>query len=243
MNENMKKHLLIPLVPALSALLISCGGPSTDPAELKTALDTLLPLSYELNEIYFGEGLPATDDQERISALYGTFAANVKSLNYHPVAEDCGYSSIEDIMTATEAVFTEEYASYLYELAFDGISSDKIEEEETEAEETELGEGEIIESGGEISGSSGTSAVMLDVTASYARYLEQNGMLTVRLDLADSAYKLGREYETDGLKIVKEKGDSVTVSVPSYVDGAYDQDVQLTLVNTENGWRLDTPTY
>lgn len=239
----MKKHLLLPLVLALSASLFSCGGPSTDPAELKTALDTLLPLSYELNDIYFGEGLPATDDQDRINQLYGTFAANVKSLNYHPVAEDCGYSSIEDIMTATEAVFTEEYASYLYELAFDGISSDKVEEEETEAEETELGEGEIIESGGEFTGSSGTSAVMLDVTASYARYLEQNGMLTVRLDLADSAYKLAREYETDGLKIVTEKADYVIVSVPSYIDGVYDQDVELTLVNTENGWRLDTPTY
>jgi len=35
----------------------------------------------------------------------------------------------------------------------------------------------------------------------------------------------------------------VTVSVPTYMDGAYDQDVELTLVLTEDGWRLDTPTY
>lgn len=240
----MKKHILIPLSLALSALVLSsCGGSRYDPAELKTALDTLLPPSFELNEIYFGEGLPATDDQALIDRLYGTFAANVKSLKYHPVAADCGYSSIEEIMTATEEVFTPEYAAYLYELAFDGISSDTAVEEETEAEETELGEGEIIESGGEITGSSFTAPVVLDVTASYARYLEQNGMLTVRLDLADSAYRLGREYKTDEMKIVKEKGDSVTVSMPTYVDGAYDCDVELTLVLTEDGWRLDTPTY
>ena len=238
----MKKHIVFPLTLALAALAMSSCGSKYDPAELKTALDTLLPPSFELNEIYFGEGLPATEDQERIRALYGTFAANVKSLNYHPVAEDCGYSSIEDIKTATEEVFTPEYAAYLYELAFAGISSDSAEAEETEAEETELGEGELIESGGEITGSSG-SAVLLDVTASYARYMEQNGMLTVRLDLAEDAYDLGREYKTDELAIVLEKSDYVIVSVPTYLDGAYDQHVELKLVMTENGWRLDTPTY
>ncbi len=239
----MKKTLLLLLSGLLSATLLSCGGPSTDPAELKTALDTLLPLSYELNEIYFGEGLPVTDDQARIDALYGTFAANVKSLNYHPVAEDCGYTSIEEIQTATEAVFTESYANYLYELAFDGISSDKTQEETAAEEETELGEGEIIESGGEITGDSLNSVVKLNVTASYARYLEQNGMLTVRRDLAESAYTLGREYKTEELKIVEEKGASVTVSLPSYVNGEYSMDVELTLVKTDAGWRLDTPTY
>ncbi len=238
----MKKTILLPLAGLLAASLLSCGGPSADPAELKTALDELLPLSYELNEIYFGEGLPATDDPARIDALYGTFAANVKSLNYHPVAEDCGYASIEEIKTATEAVFTEGYSNYLYELAFAGISSDKI-VEETEAEETEPGEGEIIESGGEITGDSLNSTIKLNVTASYARYLEQNGMLTVRRDLAESAYTLGREYATEELKIVEEKGSSVTVEMPSYVNGEYSMDVELTLVKTEAGWRLDTPTY
>ncbi len=239
----MKKQILSALL--MSALLLtqtSCGGAKHDPAEVKAALDTLLPPSFELNEIYFGEGLPATDDQALIDRLYGTFAANVKSLNYHPVDADCGYASIEDIMTATEAVFTPEYSAYLYELAFDGISSDSI-EEETEAEETELGEGEIIESGGEITGSSFTAPVSMDVTASYARYLEQSGMLTVRRDLAEDAYELGREYKTDEMKITEQKPDSVTVTVPTYKNGEYDCDVRLKLVLTENGWRLDTPTY
>ena len=239
----MKKHILIPAALALSALLLTSCGSKYDPAELKTALDTLLPPSFELNEIYFGEGLPATDDQAVIDKLYGTFAANVKSLNYHPVAADCGYSSIEEIMTATEEVFTPEYSEYLYELAFAGISSDTMaEEEKEEPEETELGEGEIIESGGEITGSY-VAPVALDVRASYARYLEQNGMLTVRRDLADSAYTLGREYRTDEMKVKLEKADYVVVTVPTYMDGEYDCDVDLKLVMTDAGWRLDTPTY
>ena len=238
----MKKHIVSTALILAALTLSSCGGSKYDPEELKTALDTLLPLSYELNEIYFGEGLPATDDQALIDKLYGTFAANVKSLNYHPVAADCGYSSIEDIQEATEAVFTESYASYLYELAFAGISSDSLEEEAEETEEAELGEGEYIEAGGEV-GSSYAAPILMDVTASYARYLEQNGMLTVRRDLAEDAYTLGREYKTEELEIVEEKGASVTVRIPSYMNGEYDQDVKLTLVYTEEGWRLDTPTY
>ena len=240
----MKKQILS-LAAAALLMLSSCGGAKHDPAEVKAALDTLLPPSFELNEIYFGEDLPATEDQERINQLYGTFAANVKSLKYHPVAEDCGYSSVKEIKTATEEVFTQEYAAYLYELAFSGISSDSIVPEASEPEEEEeakLGEGEIIESGGEITGSY-VAPVALDVTASYARYLEQNGMLTVRLDLVDSAYRLGREYRTDEMKIKEEKADSVVVTVPTYMDGEYDCDVDLKLVLTENGWRLDTPTY
>lgn len=240
----MKKYITILLLA--TAVMTSCEStPDYDPAELKTALDELLPLSYELNEIYFGEGLPQTDDQALVDKLYGAFAANVKSLNYHPVAEDCGYSSIAEIKAATEAVFTEDYCAYLYELAFDGISSDKVEvEAETEAEEEEgeIGEGEIIESGGEIT-SSYTAPVMLDVTASYARYLEQNGILTVRRDLANDAYTLGREYDTDKMEITLEKPDYVIVTVPSYMNGEYDCDVELKLVYTEEGWRLDTPTY
>jgi hypothetical protein len=236
----MKKHIL-PILLTLSALLVSCGGAKHDPAEVKSALDTLLPPSFELNEIYFGEGLPATEDQALIDKLYGAFAANVKSLKYRPVAEDCGYASIAEIKTATEEVFTQDYSAYLYELAFSGISSDSI-AEETEAEETELGEGEVIESGGEITGSY-VAPVAMDVTASYARYLEQNGMLTVRIGLAEDAYPLGREYRTDEMKITEQKPDSVTVTVPTYVDGEYDCDVRLKLVLTDAGWRLDTPTY
>lgn len=243
-----KKNLVLPILILSCMMCIpSCDStPEYDPAELKTALDTLLPLSYELNEIYFGEGLPQTDDQALIDKLYGAFAANVKSLNYHPVAEDCGYSSIAEIKTATEAVFTEEYCTYLYELAFDGISSDKVAvEAETEAEDEEageIGEGEIIESGGEIT-STYSAPLKLDVTASYARYLEQNGILTVRRDLANDAYTLGREYDTDKMEITLEKSDYVVVSVPSYVNGVYDCDVELKLVPTDSGWRLDTPTY
>lgn len=249
MKMKLQKLIAAATAAVAAVTATSCNTPSYDPEELKSALDDLLPASYELNEIYFGEGLPATDDAELIAKLYGAFAANVKSLKYHPVDEDCGYSSIAEIKAATEEVFTEGYSAYLYELAFDGIYSDNMVEETDEAEaETDeadvpLGEGEIIESGGELSGSGYTAPIVLDVTASYARYLEQNGMLTVRLDLAKDALPLGREYDTSALTVTLEKPDYVIVSLPSYVGGVYDCDVELKLVPTSSGWRLDTPTY
>ncbi len=245
----MKKHNIFPFVILLLAATLASCGEKHDEAEIKAALDELLPRSFELNEIYFGEGLPATTDQAEINAFYGTFAVNVKSLKYHPVDKSCGYTSIAEIMEATEEVYTESYAQYLYELAFDGISSDKedmteTEDESAEAEEGAVGEGEIIKSGDAYEMSAATQpVVMLDVTASYARYMEQNGTLTVRLDLADDAIELDREYRTDELEITADRSDYVIVTVPTYKNNEYDQDVELKLIETADGWRLDTPTY
>ena len=135
-------------------------------------------------------------------------------MNYHPVAEDCEYQSEADIREATEKVFTAEYSQYLYERAFSGISA--VFEEGTEQQ--------------------------LTTTASYARYLESSGVLTVRLDLPDEAMELGRKYDIDSLEIVRETDNYVLVSVPTEFNGK-SLDVELKLVMTADGFRLDTPTY
>ena len=61
----------------------------------------------------------------------------------------------------------------------------------------------------------------MDVTASYARYLEQNGMLTVRIGLAEDAYPLGREYRTDEIQsaILREQMNMLGVVVLLGGDG------------------------
>ena len=56
----MKKLLII--LTCLAVLLGSCGG--TPEAEIEAALAELIPASMELNEIYFGEGLPIASDRE-----------------------------------------------------------------------------------------------------------------------------------------------------------------------------------
>ena len=107
--------------------LFSCGRVEYTDEELLAAAKELIPQSLELNEIYFGEGLPISDDRETVERFYAAFNkavdSDVKSLNYHPVAKDCGYESIDDIKSATALVFSPDYCNYLYELAFSGISA------------------------------------------------------------------------------------------------------------------------
>ena len=82
----------------------------------------------------------------------------------------------------------------------------------------------------------------LKINAIYAMYLMQNGTLTVRLDLEDDAVPLGRVYDVDRAEIVRARRGYVIVSVPSTLDGE-EADIELRLVKTPDGWRLDSPTY
>lgn len=251
MNNKVLLHAACAVIAIYAAVLCASCGKSVDVSEMIPEVRELIERSGELNEIYFGDGLPKTDDQAEIDAFYGTFAANVRSLNYTPVDGDCGYSSIDEIKAATAEVFSDDYCAYLYELAFDGISSDKAEknveseENEEETESAKLGEGEIIESGTADSAkySAKSSASALEVTASYPRYLEQKGVLTVRNDLSDSAIELGREYRVDEMRFIDEKNGRIRVSIPTYVGGEFSCDVRLTIIETDDGLRLDSPTY
>lgn len=204
----------------VSLSLVSCGGGVSE-AEVSAALAELIPASYELNEIYFGTGLPISDDREDVEAFYAAMGQGADiSLNYHPVSADCGYTSIDEIKEATLAVFSESYSEYLFTMAFNGISS--VFNEDTEEQLTQ--------------------------TVSYARYMETDGILTVRMDLSDEALPLGRTYDTEDITIIRDKlkGEHgyLLVEVQSYVGGVPDERVEVKLVRTADGdFRLDSPTY
>lgn len=204
--------LLILLVIIIGLSSVSCSE-KISKDEIKDILVPLLEKSEELNVIYFGEGLPMTVDREDAERFYSSFESEVKAINYHPVDKSCGYESEADIREATLEVFTPEYSEFLFNRAFIGIS-DVVND----------GTGDVTQ------------------TSSYARYLEQNGMLTVRIDLSSEAIKLGREYDVDSLEIIRQKENYVLVTIPTQLDGK-SCDVELKIVNTKDGWRLDSPTY
>lgn len=202
------------IIPALAAVLLCSCGSNTSPDEMRQVLGELLPKAEEMNVIYFGEGLPMTEEADVLKEFYDSFDYDVESVNYQPVDPSCGYENETQLREATLEVFTEGYSEYLFELAFSGISAVYAEGTETEYK----------------------------MTSSYATYLEQNGILTARIDLADEAIQLGRTYDLAGLEIVLEKENYVVVSVPSEMNGKQ-LDVELKIVKTEAGWRLDSPTY
>ena len=213
----MKKYTkIIAFLLALTlaaSTLISCA-PSVDIEEIRGVLHDLLPKAEELNVIYFGEGLPLASERELVEKFYASFDSDVEMINYHPVDPDCGYTSEDEIREATLEVFTEGYSEYLFERAFTGITA-------------VFGEGSDEE---------------LKINANYAMYLMQNGTLTVRLDLAEDAIPLGRVYDVDRAEIVRARRGYVIVRVPSTLDGE-EADIELRLVKTPDGWRLDSPTY
>lgn len=211
---------IIPITLLLSMVLSSCGSSVTE-AEVSAVLGELIPASYALNEIYFGEGLPISDNREDVEAFYEALGQGEDiSLNYHPVSADCGYSSIEEIREATLAVFSEDYSEYLFTLAFSGISS--VFNEDTEEQVT--------------------------TTVAYARYMETDGILTVRMNLAEEALPLNRTYDTEDITIKRDnlKGEHgyLLVEVQSYVAGEKDERIEVKLIpDGAGGYRLDSPTY
>ena len=72
--------------------------------QAKAELERLLPLSYELNEIFWGKGLPTQqlDSSDRML----------------PVTADCGFSSTEEILKKAAEVFSEEYLEQIKSAVF-----------------------------------------------------------------------------------------------------------------------------
>ena len=147
--------------------------------------------------------------------FYASFDTDITSINYHPVAKDAPFQSEDEIRAATEAVFSPAYCTYLFERAFSGISDTF--DAGTENEVTK--------------------------TAAYARYIQYGETLTVRLNLADEAIPLNRTYDCANAEILENKKNAVTFAVPSSVDGLPDEEVEIKIVRTDDGWRLDSPTY
>ena len=203
------KRLLTALLAAVClAALSSCAassGMSED--EIRETYRTLVEASYELNGIYYGDGLPYEADIDMMAYLTGAGAAALR-VSYMPVAEDAAYQSEAEIRSATEKVFTDQICEHLFTLALQGISA---------GDENE--------------------------TVSYARYIEQDGVLTVRIDLAGEALPMGRTYDFSGMQLISDEGTRIRASFPSLLDGQKSVDVKITIVKSEDGWRLDSPTY
>ncbi len=196
----MKKRI-ISLLLVLTLAFIFTGCSSVDKELVASSAAELIEKSYEINNIYFGAGLPAVE-------YSGDKNANPK---YSEVSADSPYQSVEEIKEATLAVYSPDYCEYLFNLAFQGVSS--------------------TDSNNELIG------------VYYARYVDYYGILTVKVPDEDEIMKLNRTYDTSHITVVSGTSDRVAISVPSFVDGVPDQDIKLTLVMTENGYRLDSPTY
>ena len=103
-NKKLKKVTAFLCTCLLVTLLFcSCGGNMTDES-VRLELERLLPLSYELNDIFWGKGLPAE--------------VSPSSNRYLPVANDCPYQDIDSILAKTTEVFSKEYVEIVKDAVF-----------------------------------------------------------------------------------------------------------------------------
>ncbi len=86
-------------------MLTSCGGNMTDELA-RQELERLLPVSYEMNEIFWGEGLPTVE--------------NSSTDRYKTVKSESGYESIDQILEKASEVFSADYIESIKDAIFTG---------------------------------------------------------------------------------------------------------------------------
>ncbi len=113
----MAKRITLIFIAVIEVLsLASCEGGHSD-EEIIEAAAALIEKSYEVNEIYYGKGLPST----------GESSIGLAS-EYSIVDPSCGYTTVEQIKEVAARVYSADYCEHLYVIAFEGISNDEDEE-------------------------------------------------------------------------------------------------------------------
>ena len=117
------KIILILILSLSTLFLSSCSG---NPPELDTVKDRLIELidaSAEINDIFFGEGLPVYERDGEFAKETGIYDNVEAALDiYEMVSADCEYLTIDSIKMAAEKVYSRDYLESVYEMAFSGYA-------------------------------------------------------------------------------------------------------------------------
>jgi hypothetical protein len=210
-----KKLLASALVIILTAFAVSsCGGGAPELSSVKDELVGLIEASYEINDVFFGEGLPTYErggDYDKEYRLYDDVSAEFDYYEY--VTEDAAYHFVDQIKSAAEKVYTTEYLRGIYTMAFDGYADENT--------------GKVTTS----------------------RYLEADSWLLKYAFGEEDSFNIlpgKRVYDFDSMEIVKPSSAKyLNVEIDSEIVGEADSALRITLrfKLTDNGWRLDSPTY
>lgn len=186
----MKSFIKIISVILIVIFAVSITGcKSVSDSEAKAIFNTLVKESYELNVIYFGEGLkPQATDEDSL---------------YIPVQGSENYTAKLPLVERTREIFSTDYASDIIRTAFEGES-----------------------------GVLGSSAV-------YARYIEYEGYLSVRRDIEGIEVA---KYDYSTTEIIKNSRRFIIAKIKT-TNLEKNEYVEITLINEDDGWRIDSATY
>ena len=108
---------LILILTTLVGCLSSCGDIEYDEAEVKAAAEKLIPLSDELNNIYWGEGIAYSSDLSTSNGYY--YEADTEDLKRY------GIETIEDLKKKTKEVFSDAYSEIIFSTALNSVSDEE----------------------------------------------------------------------------------------------------------------------
>ena len=118
----MKKISLLFSLLFIVMSLTSCGS-APDAAEMRGIAEALIEASYEVNDIFFGEGLPAIERDSQFAIDNHVYYMD-EGGNYDYVAEESRYQTTAEIKAAAEAVYSDEYLTSIYETMFVGVADE-----------------------------------------------------------------------------------------------------------------------
>jgi hypothetical protein len=227
-KNNLRKitAAVLALISVLSVMMLpSCTNPP-ELSEIKPTIEVLIENSRKVNHMLFGEGLPIAYYEDKTDS------------EGNPVPVETEYENY-----------------YLVDFRAPYFEKD---EEEKDDEEKKKGNGffmiEQIKAEAEKVYSPDYIRPLYDMffTGHYdsdkggvvrANYIDgENGILKLK---TYEAYIKGemRTFDYDSIVIIKPStADFVTFTIDSYKDGEK-LNIRLTIVKSENGWRLDSPTY
>ena len=116
--------LVISMLFASVLAFSSCGSEPAPPIEdVKDDFVALIEASAEINEIFFGAGLPVISrDEEKNAELYANLAVMYDRYEY--ISTESKYLTVDEMKKAAELVYTSEYLSSVYMMAFDGYADE-----------------------------------------------------------------------------------------------------------------------
>lgn len=219
-NSSLRIKAVLLSVIAAAVLLSSCSlfvtAPKITDDEAKAILEELVPKSLVLNEIFLGEGLPTEEVPDTGKYSFGA--------EYYPVSSEAEYQSIDEIKADAEQIYSSDYLRTLYQLAFDGVTSEAVATGDTQAGETEKVDP--------------NAPINTDISP---RYKMKDGKLYA--DVLYKGYNLTSNPDPSSAKIVKRKWETVVVEVSYTSNGTESGTMNISLVYENVGWRLDSPTY
>ena len=119
----MKKFFALFIFASLALTLTSCGA-ALDDEQTREVAAPLIEASFNINEIFFGNGLSHEGDSsfENYDPEYDDSTSyDVRPVKYYIVTDE-RYTSIDDLKAAARAVYTDAYLASVFSLAFEGMT-------------------------------------------------------------------------------------------------------------------------